>query len=326
MKRPLRLLCQLLFAAFFLFAGTSESQEPAPLKVYIRDSLYHSLKKALPATLSPKEGNISQKRSIEWIPLSSLELYSRLKREEDRPVADIVIGVESEYIAEMKGTSFPPEIRENLYFPFQWKNETFLPLYYGYLAVFYNTQKISIPSQSLWELVSVKTDETLIFPDPHVSNIGFCFVEWLMGSLPHAKQENWAVLKSKIKNIPSSWEAAYNLFLKGEVSLIAAYTTVMVGKGPHIKAIFYPEGNPIHIFVAFKTLKAAQDPDSDEILKLFTSENIQKVIAHEFGMYPVLEDVRVEDFINLAKPEKVFMPPLISRQEILDRWKKNMRE
>ena len=100
----------------------------------------------------------------------------------------------------------------------------------------------------------------------------------------------------------------------------------MVGKGPHIKAIFYPEGNPIHIFVAFKTLKAAQDPDSDGILKLFTSENIQKLIAHEFGMYPVLEDVRVEDFINLAKPEKVFMPPLISRQEILDRWKKNMGE
>lgn len=331
MKRLFELLRQFSFLllAILFSTGSPKSEESTPLKVYIRDSLYGYLKKALPAAFPLKEEsqrhlNVFQKRSIEWIPLSGSELYSRLKQEEDHPLADVVVGVESEDISEMKGASFPADIRENLYLPFQWKNESFLPLYYGYLAIFYNTQKISIPSQSLWEFVSVRTDESLVFPDPRVSTIGFCFVDWLIESLPHAKQGNWEIFKSKIKNMPSSWEIAYSLFRKGEASLMVAYTTIMAGKDSHIKAVFFPEGNPIHIFVAFKTLKAAQDPDADEVLRFLISENIQKLIAHELRMYPVWEDAIPQGFINLPKPDKIFMPHLTSRQEILDRWKKIM--
>jgi thiamine transport system substrate-binding protein len=331
---PLKLFQRLrgfafLSLALFVLAQSVECREPTPLKVYIREVLYDSLKKILPTSFpltkqKSKHAKVPQRRSIEWIPLSEARLYARLKLEGDETPADVVVGLASDAVPEIKASPFPAELRENLHFPFQWKNRNFLPLYYGYLSILYNAKKISVPSQSLWELVDVKTDESLIFPDPHTSSTGFGFVAWLIESLPQANQSNWDILKTKVKATPASEDFANTFFHKGQASLIVSYTTSTLyhrqNKEPYIKAILFPEGNPLHVFVAFKTLKAAQDSDADALLRILTLADIQTAIASKFWMYPVLESVMTEDLINLPKPDKIFVPRIRSRQTILDRW------
>jgi thiamine transport system substrate-binding protein len=338
-----KILFKIFSLCFYLGLTTAfglpslQSQELKPLKVYIDKDFYIALKNTLPLSFPFMEEKFKTsktlpKRQIDWVPFTQQDLWRHLKQEGGKTPADVVVGLDSVYTPVLDAAPFPSMIRESIYFPFQWEKKEFLPIGYGYLAILYDPTRISLPSQSLWEFISVKTDESLFLPDPQKDGIGLAFVSWVMEALPYARKSHWQILRNKIKSVVASHQAAYNLFQKGEAPMMIGYTTIKLAKESSLKEaiplkmIFYPEGNPIRIFVAYKTIKAAQDPEADKILELFTEPAIQRFIAQTLYLYPVRQEAITPELAKLAKPEQIQLPSLHTPEEILAQWQKHLKE
>lgn len=317
----------------------AQKEHTKPLKVYIRDSLYYTqaIKDLLPRTIKTQTKNKQDSvekslRKIEWIPISRSILYTRLKLEGLKTQADIVIGLESDIINELDASPLPSHLFESLSLPQPWHNNRFLPLYYGYITLIYNEKLIHNPSLSFEKLITTSTQEKIIFPNPRTSIVGYGFACWLANYVQKdasisSKSKTSFTLKEKIVTMPTSWDIAYTLFRQGESNISVAYTTSLLyhrQKGEDwFKIIPFPEGHPLQIYVAFKTLKAAHDKDADHLLDLLTSIEFQKTMALELYMYPVRKEAFSKDLSHLPIPQKVIEHTL-SRQDVLKMWQEIM--
>ncbi|OHV83298.1 thiamine ABC transporter substrate binding subunit [Ensifer sp. LCM 4579] len=257
-----------------------------------------------------------------------VELLTRLKLEGEATKADIVLGLDTNLVAEAKATGFfaPHGLdTKGLEVPGDFSDDVFIPYDYGHFAVVYDTEALKEPPKSLKELVEGDPSQKIVIEDPRTSTPGLGLLLWMKSVYGDEAGEAWAKLKDRILTVTPGWSEAYGLFTKGEAPMVLSYTTspayhMVAENTDRYQAAPFAEGHYIQIEVAGRT-KNADDPElARQFLAFMTGPEFQSIIPTTNWMLPVGETrgPLPEAFGKLVQPEKTF---LMSPQEVADNRK-----
>lgn len=272
---------------------------------------------------------------IEWVGLADgVELVTRLKLEGESTKADIVLGLDTNLIAEAKATGlFAPHrlSPEGLTVPGGFSDDTFLPYDYSHFAVVYDSQTLKDPPKSMKELVEGDPAEKIVIEDPRTSTPGLGLLLWMKAIYGDEAGAAWSRLKDRVLTVTPGWSEAYGLFTRGEAPMVLSYTTspayhvIAEGTGRY-KAAAFAEGHYIQIEVAGMT-RTARDADlARAFLAFMTGPDFQSIIPETNWMMPAAatHEPLPAAFEALVKPEKTFlMAPedvAANRKAWIDEW------
>lgn len=272
---------------------------------------------------------------VEWVGVADgVELLTRLKLEGEGTKADLVLGLDTNLIAEAKATGLfeahglKPE---GLTVPGGFSDDTFLPYDYGHFAVVYDTETVKTPPTSLKELVEGDASQKIVIEDPRTSTPGLGLLLWVKSVYGDKSAEAWAKLKGRVLTVTPGWSEAYGLFTKGEAPMVLSYTTspayhVIAESTERYKAAAFSEGHYIQIEVAGLT-RTSDDKDlARQFLTFMTGPDFQSIIPETNWMMPAgkTRDPLPAAFDALVKPEKTFLMSsdevAANRKAWIDEW------
>lgn len=246
-------------------------------------------------------------------------LLSRLRLEGAATQADVVLGLDTNLLAEAKATGlFAPHgvTTERLVLPVAWDDAVFLPYDYGYFAFVYDSQRLPEPPASLAELVANPDGPNLLIQDPRTSTPGLGLLLWLKAVYGDAAAKHWAALQPRILTVTPGWSEAYGLFLQGEAPLVLSYTTSpayhrSVENETRYAAAPFTEGHYLQVEVAARTVHSDNPALAQQFLAFMLTDAFQKHIPAGNWMYPVIElaDGLPQGFESLIQPEKTLLLP-----------------
>ncbi|MCD2182408.1 thiamine ABC transporter substrate binding subunit [Rhizobium sp. GN54] len=272
---------------------------------------------------------------VEWVGVADgVELLTRLKLEGEGTKADIVLGLDTNLIAEAKATGlFVPHhlAPQGLTVPGGFSDDTFLPYDYGHFAVVYDTEALKSPPKSLRELVEGDPEEKIVIEDPRTSTPGLGLLLWVKSVYGDKASEAWAKLKERVLTVTPGWSEAYGLFTKGEAPMVLSYTTspayhMVAENSERYQAAAFSEGHYVQIEVA-GMMKSADDPElAKAFLTFMTGPRFQSIIPETNWMMPVAatEAPLPAAFDRLVKPQHTFLYPAdevaANRRAWIDEW------
>ncbi|OQP87035.1 thiamine ABC transporter substrate binding subunit [Rhizobium rhizosphaerae] len=263
-----------------------------------------------------------------------VELLTRLKLEGPSSKADVVVGLDTNLVAEAKATGFfaPHGVDTNaLTVPGGFKDDSFVPYDYGHFAVVYDTQAIKTPPKSLKELVEGDSKEKIVIEDPRTSTPGLGLLLWMKAVYGDQAGAAWAKLKDRILTVTPGWSEAYGLFTKGEVPMVLSYTTspayhMVAEHSDRYQAADFAEGHYIQIEVAGLT-KSSHDPDlAKSFLAMLAGPQAQAILPTTNWMMPVAKPAEPlpAAFDRLVKPSKTLLIPsdevAANRRAWIEEW------
>lgn len=273
--------------------------------------------------------------TLEWVETDDAgTLLARLKLEGAGTKADVVLGLDTNLMAEAEATGlFAPHGLDPavIALPMPWTDPTFAPFDWGWFAFVYDTTRLANPPASLQELIEAPDGPKILIQDPRTSTPGLGLLLWMREVYGDKAGEQWRKLAPKIVTVTQGWSEAYGLFLKGEADMVLSYTTspayhVGAEQDPKFKAAIFPEGHYLQIEVAGIT-KASDQPElAHSFLQFMLSERFQSAIPEGNWMYPAvaLPGGLPGSFAGLGKPEKSLMTPpeeiALSRRAWVDEW------
>lgn len=221
-------------------------------------------------------------------------LINRLKLEGASTRADIVLGIDTNLIAEARETGlFAPHGIDlaDVNVPGGWSDDTFVPYDYGWFAVVYDTGKVANPPRSLADLVDGDPAQKLVIQDPRTSTPGLGLLLWMKSVYGDEAADAWARLRPRILTVTPGWSEAYGLFTAGEAEMVLSYTTSpayhMIAEGEdRYQAAEFAEGHYLQIEVAGITVAGADNPLAAEFLAFMTGPGVQDVIPETNWMLP----------------------------------------
>src|SRR5882724_2971065 len=155
-------------------------------------------------------------------------LLSRLKLEGASAKADIVLGLDTNLMADAAATGLIADHGldlSKLDLPIAWSDKQFVPYDFGWFAFVYDKTKLANPPQSLADLVKGDPKEKIVIEDPRTSTPGLGLLMWVRKVYGDKAPEFWASLKPRILTVTKGWSEAYGMFLKGEAAMVLSYTT-----------------------------------------------------------------------------------------------------
>lgn len=263
-----------------------------------------------------------------------VELLTRLKLEGAASKADIVLGLDTNLVAEAKATGFfaPHGIEAaGVKVPGNFSDDTFLPYDYGHFAVVYDTQTLKTPPKSLKDLVEGDPSQKIVIEDPRTSTPGLGLLLWVKAVYGDEAGAAWAKLKDRVLTVTPGWSEAYGLFTKGEAPMVLSYTTspayhMVAENTDRYQAAEFSEGHYIQIEVAGMT-KSAKEPElAKQFLGFMTGPEFQSIIPTTNWMMPVAatKEPLPDAFGKLVNPEKTFLLPseevAANRKAWIDEW------
>lgn len=273
--------------------------------------------------------------TLEWVSAADgVALLNRLKLEGESAKAGVVLGLDTNLIAEAKKTGLfaPAGIDTSAVdVPGGFHDGVFVPYDYGYFAVVYDTQKIKNPPASMKELIEGDPDQKIAIQDPRTSTPGLGLLLWVKAIYGDKAGEAWADFKDRVLTVSPGWSESYGLFTKGEVPMVLSYTTSpayhMIEENTHrYRAAKFSEGHYLQIEVA-GILKNAPDKElARSFLKFMISPAFQDVIPTTNWMMPAAptDEPLPAAFGKLVKPDHTFLfPPEKvdeNRKAWIDEW------
>ncbi len=225
-----------------------------------------------------------------------VSLLTRLRLEGERSKADVVLGLDTNLIAEAEATGLlaPHGVDlSHLRLPVAWEDPTFVPFDYGYFAFVYNREDLVKPPSSFDALMQAPESLKIIVQDPRTSTPGLGLLLWLRKVYGEGAGDAWQALAPRILTVTKGWSEAYGLFLEGEAPLVLSYTTspayhrIAESDGRYEAAVF-EEGHYLQVEVAAR-LRTAPNPDlADRFLAFVVSEGFQQHIPTGNWMFPVI--------------------------------------
>jgi len=261
-------------------------------------------------------------------------LLSRVRLEGKRSRADVVLGLDTNLMAEARATGLFAShgaTPASLSLPGGWSDPVFLPYDYGYFAFVYDRTALSAPPDSLQALVDGPPDEKILIQDPRTSTPGLGLLLWIRKVYGDDAGMIWEKLAPRILTVSKGWSEAYGLFLKGEAPLVLSYTTspayhlIAEGEGKYAAAAF-DEGHYLQVEVAAKLASSPNPELADRFLAFMLSQGFQKHIPTGNWMYPVvgLESGLPGGFETLVSPAiaLTFTPEEVARnrKEWVQEW------
>ncbi len=261
-------------------------------------------------------------------------LLSRLKLEGAESKADIVLGLDTNLVAEARETGLFAASGVDTAatkVPGDFKDDIFVPYDYGHFAVIYDTQTLKNPPKSLKELVEGDPAQKIAIEDPRTSTPGLGLLLWVKSVYGDKAPEAWAKLKNRVLTVTPGWSEAYGLFTKGEAPMVLSYVTspayhMVEEKTDRYQAAAFSEGHYIQIEVA-GMLKGSHDKDlAQSFLRFMISPAFQDIIPTTNWMMPVTATSTPlpDAFGKLVTPSKTFLmaPEEVARNRKawVDEW------
>ena len=257
-------------------------------------------------------------------------LLSRLRLEGARSEADVVLGLDTNLMAQAEeaGLVAPHGIEApELDLPVEWSDDTFLPYDWGYFAFVHRTD-FDAPG-SFRELA--ESDASIVIQDPRSSTPGLGLLMWVQAAYGDEAGAIWEGLADNLVTVTPGWSEAYGLFLEGEADMVLSYTTspayhLIAEEDPGYAAALFEEGHGMQIEVMAR-LETADDPDlAADFLAFMLTDEAQTTLPTTNWMYPAVtpEGGLPEGFDTLISPEPVTVeasevPAL--RETALETWR-----
>lgn len=252
-------------------------------------------------------------------------LLSRIRLEGAGSKADVVLGLDTNLMAEAGATGYfaPHGVATGaLTVPGGWDDEVFLPFDYGYFAFVYNKQAVETPPKSLDELVNGPHDQKILIQDPRTSTPGLGLLLWMRKVYGDGAAAAWEKLSSRILTVTKGWSEAYGLFIDGEAPLVLSYTTspayhLIAEQSDDYAAAPFAEGHYMQIEVAARLAAGKQPELAERFLRFMISDGFQQHIPTGNWMYPVVElrDGLPAGFEGLVTPSSalIFSPEEVAK-------------
>jgi thiamine transport system substrate-binding protein len=273
--------------------------------------------------------------TIDWIaPGDGVAVLNRLRFEGDSTDADVVLGLDTNLMAEAEATGLlaPHETDlGGLDLPVAWDSATFVPFDYGYFAVVYDTEVIETPPASLAELIEGPADQPIVIQDPRTSTPGLGFLLWMQAVYGEEAPARWEALSQRVLTVTPGWSEAYGLFTSGEAPMVLSYTTspayhMVVEEDERYQAAAFAEGHYMQIELAAAVAGSPELDLARDFLAFLISPEAQAVLPVTNWMLPVAEPAEAlpEPFERLVQPDRALLldPQLVAdqRQAWVNAW------
>jgi thiamine transport system substrate-binding protein len=221
-------------------------------------------------------------------------LLNKVKIEGARGKAEIVLGLDTNLIAEAKASDlFAAHGVDTsaIGVPGGFSDDVFVPFDYGHFAVVYDTQAMATPPASLKELVEGDPSVKIAIQDPRTSTPGLGLLLWMKSVYGDKAGEAWAKLKGRVLTVAPGWSESYALFAKGEAPMVLSYTTspashLIAENTDRYRAAAFAEGHYLQIEVAGMTRAGAANPLARRFLQFMTGPGFQDIIPQTNWMFP----------------------------------------
>ncbi len=273
--------------------------------------------------------------TLNWVGVADgVALLNRLKLEGETAAADIVLGLDTNLVAEAKATGLfePSGIDQSaVSVPGGWSDDVFVPYDYGYFAVVYDTEAMTEPPASMKQLVEGDPSQKIVIQDPRTSTPGLGLLLWVKSVYGDAAADAWAKLKDRVLTVTPGWSESYGMFTGGEVPMVLSYTTspayhMVVEETDRYQAAAFEEGHYMQIEVA-GLVAASQNKDlAQQFLSFMTGPGFQNVIPTTNWMFPAgaTTEPLPAAFDRLVEPQRtlLFTPQEVqdNRRDWLDEW------
>jgi thiamine transport system substrate-binding protein len=211
----------------------------------------------------------------------------------------------------------------------------FVPFDFGYFSFIADLQamekrQLALP-QSYLDLLRSDLKSQFILQDPRTSSPGLGFLQSIEGAFGKSSFQFLGQLSGRWLTMPSGWDEAYGLFLKGEAPLVWSYTTSQAyhdssaeSKGRY-KSIMFKEGQGMQIEGAIAVKSAIVSTQEEKLTRAFfdllLSPEIQKEIPRRQWMYPARSDVELPlEFKGLSIPTKILNSTDFKSEAALKQW------
>ncbi len=240
-----------------------------------------------------------------------VSILNRLRLEGKNTKADIVLGLDTNLMAEAEKTQLFAKHHVDtraINLPNGWNNSYFIPYDYGYFAFVYNKNTLSTPPKSLKELVETPDNIKIIYQDPRTSTPGQGLMLWMKSIYGDDVAKAWQQLAKKTITVTKGWSEAYQMFLEGEADMVLSYTTspayhMMNEKEQKYQSAPFAEGHYMQIEIAAKVKQSKNSLLSDKFMDFILSDDFQNTIPTTNWMYPVTKINLPAVFDELAKPQ-----------------------
>lgn len=278
--------------------------------------------------------------TLDWVQTDDAgTLLARLKLEGPATKADVVLGLDTNLMAEAKATDlFAPHGLDTakLSLPVAWTDETFVPVDWGWFAFVYDADKLKTPPASFKDLVEKADGPKIIVQDPRTSTPGLGLMLWVRALYGDKADSVWEALRPRIVTVTKGWSEAYGLFLKGEADMVLSYTTspayhVGIEKKTNYRAAIFPEGHYLQVEVAGIVRSSPNQDLARQFARFILSDAFQSAMPEGNWMYPALtpEGGLPASFADLGKPQtSLSLPPEAvrdGRRAWTDAWLAAMR-
>ena len=327
-----RFLLSGLVAASFLLPSLGAAQDKKVLTVYTYESFVSEWGPG------PKVKASFEKTcdcTVNFVGVADgVALLNRLKLEGASSKADVVVGLDTNLIAEAKDTGLFEASgidASAAKVPGGFKDDVFVPYDYGHFAIVYDTQTLKNPPKSLKELVEGDPSQKIAIQDPRTSTPGLGLLLWVKSVYGDKAPEAWAKLKDRVLTVTPGWSESYGLFTKGEVPMVLSYTTspayhMVAEHSERYQAASFEEGHYIQIEVAGLLKNAPEKELGKRFLSFILTPGFQDAIPENNWMMPVTATSQPlpDAFNKLVQPTKTF---LMSPEEVaknrkawIDEW------
>ncbi len=327
-----RFLLSGLVAASFLLPSLGTAQDKKVLTVYTYESFVSEWGPG------PKVKAAFEKIcdcTVNFVGVADgVALLNRLKLEGASSKADVVVGLDTNLIAEAKDTGLFEASgidASAAKVPGGFKDDVFVPYDYGHFAVVYDTQTLKNPPKSLKELVEGDSSQKIAIQDPRTSTPGLGLLLWVKSVYGDKAPEAWAKLKDRVLTVTPGWSESYGLFTKGEVPMVLSYTTspayhMVAEHSERYQAASFEEGHYIQIEVAGLLKNAPEKELGKRFLSFILTPGFQDAIPENNWMMPVTATSQPlpDAFNKLVQPTKTFLmtPEEVAknRKAWIDEW------
>ena len=327
-----RLFLNSLFAASLFLPGLAVAQDRQELTVYTYESFVSEWGPG------PKVKEAFEKVcncTVNFVGVADgVALLNRLKLEGAGSKADVVLGLDTNLVAEAKQTGLfdVSDIDASAAkVPGGYTDDVFIPYDYGHFAVIYDTQTVKSPPTSLKDLVEGDPSQKIVIQDPRTSTPGLGLLLWVKSVYGDKAPEAWEKLRKRILTVTPGWSESYGLFTKGEVPMVLSYTTspayhMVAEKTDRYKAAAFSEGHYIQIEVSGLLKNAPHKELAKQFLAFTLTSGFQDAIPENNWMMPVAATSKPlpEAFSKLVVPQKTFLmdPEEVAknRKAWIDEW------
>ena len=302
MKKSLCILFILLITTVGVFAGAKNEVSEERLGeviVYAYDSFTAEWGPGpeLVKRFEEKTGYKCEMLSIEDIP-------SRLVLEKDSPVADVVLGIDTnqsslvfsqDVLASYKPENADAIISDDLIMDEDWR----LTAYdWGYFAINYDTKSNIEKPSSLEDLTNPIYKDKIVLMDPRTSTPGIGFLAWTKAVYGEDYIAYWKRLSDNILSIAPGWTEGYGLYTAGEVPLVLSYTCspayhVEYDDTTQYEALIFDEGHVMQIEGGGLVKNAPNSDGGKAFLDFLITEEAQEVLPLTQWMYTVNKNVEL---------------------------------